>query len=265
MTGYTKVFNSIITSTIWQEDSDTKVVWVTLLALADKDGVADATIPGLANLAGVPLAKTIKAIKKFLAPDPYSRTKTDGGRRMIEVESGWLLLNHAAYREKGDPAARREQNRLAQQRFRAKNANSKQIVSNNNQRSAQAEAEAEAEAVNKELSKQRKPLVQFDYEVDEFVNITPKDIKKWGEAFPAVEINRELKSAGIWLRDNPTKRKTQVKRFLSNWFRRCQERGGSRNNSGSQHNGSSPKPGTGGATEQDYGNQESEFGQTIEV
>ncbi len=103
MTGYTKVFNSILTSTIWQEDSDTKVVWVTLLALADANGVANATIPGLANLAGVPLAKTIQAIKKFLAPDRYSRTKTDGGRRIMEVEGGWLLLNHSAYREKRDP------------------------------------------------------------------------------------------------------------------------------------------------------------------
>ena len=106
MTGYTKVFNSILTSTIWQEDSDTKVVWVTLLALADANGVADATIPGLANLAGVPLAKTIEAIKKFLAPDPYSRTKTDGGRRIMEVEGGWLLLNHSSYRQKRDPEAR---------------------------------------------------------------------------------------------------------------------------------------------------------------
>lgn len=159
MTGYTKVFNSILTSTIWQEDSDTKVVWVTLLALADANGVADATIPGLANLAGVPLAKTIEAVKKFMAPDPYSRTKTDGGRRIMEVEGGWLLLNHAAYRQRRDPEARRAQNKLAQQRFRDKNADSKPIVSQCKPMSAQAEAEAVTEANNSSAALTSKPSV----------------------------------------------------------------------------------------------------------
>ena len=33
---FTKVHQSILQSSLWCEDSDTKVVWITMLALADK-------------------------------------------------------------------------------------------------------------------------------------------------------------------------------------------------------------------------------------
>jgi len=107
MTGYTKLFSSILTSTIWQEDSDTKIVWVTMLALADAQGFVDATVPGLAHIAGVSVEKTREAIQKFLSPDPDSRTKHDQGRRIEQVNGGWRILNYAYYREKRDPEERK--------------------------------------------------------------------------------------------------------------------------------------------------------------
>jgi len=39
------------------------------------------------------------------SPDPYSRTKQDEGRRIKEVEGGWLVLNHKKYREKAKSRA----------------------------------------------------------------------------------------------------------------------------------------------------------------
>lgn len=88
MTGFTKLFNSILGSTIWREDPTTKVVWITLLALADRDGIAEASIPGLANYAGVTVDATEAALQKFLAPDPYSRTPDNEGRRIEKVDGG---------------------------------------------------------------------------------------------------------------------------------------------------------------------------------
>jgi len=71
--------------------------------------------------------------------------------------------------------------------------------------------------------------VRFDYENRTLTGLTDQDYTEWIEAFPAVDVRREIKSACQWLVDNPTKRKKQVRRFLTNWLRRQQERGGSKN------------------------------------
>jgi len=115
---YTKLFQSIVTSSIWSEDSDTCKVWITLLALADKNGEVMATVPGLAHMARVSIKKAEDALSKFLAPDPYSRTKTDEGRRVEVIEGGWFVINHPLYRH----LASREDQKLKaaerQKRFR---------------------------------------------------------------------------------------------------------------------------------------------------
>jgi hypothetical protein len=118
MTGFTKLFDSIVTSTIWREDSDTKVVWITMLAIADRDGIVESSIPGLAHLAGVDERKTQAAIAKFLKPDRHSRSPEHEGRRIEQVDGGWRLLNYDRYREKLSPEDVREKNRIRQQRYR---------------------------------------------------------------------------------------------------------------------------------------------------
>lgn len=97
--GYTKLFSSIITSTIWTEDDKTRILWITMLALADKNGEVQASIPGLARVAGMSVQDCETAIHKFLSPDPYSRTPDDEGRRIEVIPGGWGLLNHGKYRE----------------------------------------------------------------------------------------------------------------------------------------------------------------------
>ncbi len=118
MMGYTKLFSSILGSSVWREDLATKVVWITLLASADADGVVEASVPGLAHFAGVTIDEAEVALRKFLSPDPYSRSPEHEGRRIEAVDDGWRLLNHAKYREKMSPADVREQNRIRQQRHR---------------------------------------------------------------------------------------------------------------------------------------------------
>ena len=98
MPNYTKLFNSIVTSTIWAEDDKTRLVWITMLALADQNGEVHSSIPGLARLAGVAVEDAEIAIGKFLGPDKYSRTPDNEGRRIAPIDGGWELLNHAKYR-----------------------------------------------------------------------------------------------------------------------------------------------------------------------
>lgn len=115
---YTKLFSSIVTSTIWVETDRTRIVWITMLALADKNGEVQASIPGLARIAGVPIADCEEAIGKFLAPDPYSRTPDDEGRRIEKIDGGWALINHAKYREMASREESKDAHAKRQKRYR---------------------------------------------------------------------------------------------------------------------------------------------------
>jgi len=122
MPTYTKLFGSIIASTIWLESDHTRLVWITMLALADKNGEVHASIPGLAKFAGVPLEACRAALVALMSPDPDSRTKTAEGRRIVEIDGGWELINHAKYRALASTADAIEANKVRQARFRKRNA-----------------------------------------------------------------------------------------------------------------------------------------------
>lgn len=154
MSGFTKLSSSIVHSTVWREPHTTRIVWITLLALADPEGYVGASVPGLADAARVTLTECETALASFLAPDPYSRTKDHDGRRIEVAEGGWRLLNHALYRMGRDSEARRLQNREAKRRSRQRGPQSAADVltdadandkSASQPPSAQAEAEAEAD------------------------------------------------------------------------------------------------------------------------
>lgn len=102
---YTILKSSIIDSSLWvMEDSDTRCVWITLLAKRNKDGEVFSSLVGLSHAACVPIEKTEIAIKKFLAPDTNSTTKENEGRRLKEIVGGWLLLNHQKIKEEAQAA-----------------------------------------------------------------------------------------------------------------------------------------------------------------
>jgi CTP-dependent riboflavin kinase len=92
MSGYTKLFGSIVASTIWSEDDQTRIIWITMLAMKNQHGEVEASIPGLAKFAHVSIESTEKALAKLMAPDQYSRTKEFEGRRIEEIDGGWLVL-----------------------------------------------------------------------------------------------------------------------------------------------------------------------------
>jgi len=118
--GYTKLFSSIVASTIWQEPNHIRIVWITLLALRDHRHIVEASIPGLAGLARVTVDECREAIAKFQEPDPDSRSPEHDGRRIEKVEGGWKILNGEKYRRKMNEDERREYNRIKQREVRAK-------------------------------------------------------------------------------------------------------------------------------------------------
>ena len=69
--------------------------------------------------------------------------------------------------------------------------------------------------------------VQFDYDTGLFTGISEQILQLWYKAYPAVEVDNSIDRAGLWLIANPTKRKKNYFRFLTNWMSKGQERGGS--------------------------------------
>lgn len=145
---FTKLFSSITESTVWCEDAHTKVVWITMLAMADRRGRVWSSIPGLASRAKVSLERTEKALNRFQQPDKYSRTQDYDGKRIEPIDGGWLLLNHAKYRAIRDEEERRAYKTEKQREYRSVDNVDKrgQMPTTVDTSGHNAEAEAEAEA-----------------------------------------------------------------------------------------------------------------------
>ena len=209
---YAKLFSSIIHSTVWREDMHVKVVWITMLAMADAGGSVFASIPGLADAARVTIPQVEDALTKFLSPDPYSRTQEHEGRRIEVIPGGWKILNYVMYREIRNAETRRIQNAEAQARYREKhkivpldddvssNADSN-VVS---QKSAQAEADASQ--IQKEPlppSTPPKPTPVEDEGFTEFWEKYPRKVgklnarKAWKKT-KGIPLERILNAVDVW-------------------------------------------------------------------
>jgi hypothetical protein len=105
---YTKLFSSITDSTIWGEEDHTRIVWITMLAMADKNGYVAASVPGLASRARVSLDKTVRALSVLSGPDKWSRSKEFDGRRIEEAAGGWSIMNYTKYAKIRDEEERKE-------------------------------------------------------------------------------------------------------------------------------------------------------------
>lgn len=62
-----------------------------------------------------------------------------------------------------------------------------------------------------------------------FYNVPYDKIENWLKAFPAVDVDHELRKMLTWLDSNPKNQKTSrgVNRFINGWLSRTQDRGGS--------------------------------------
>jgi len=218
MPNYTKLFNSIITSTIWSEDDKTRIVWITMLAIADQNGEVQGSIPGLARIAGVSLQDTEAAINKFLSPDPYSRTPEFDGRRICKIDGGWELLNHAKYRRMASLADKKDADAKRQKRVRDRAScvtQERDSHASVTQKTYIAEAYTEAEANTEELIRANpKRFASFE-QVNSFAKSQPMGISdECIEAFfDKMEEIGWVAENGLPLADW----KARFRRFATNW------------------------------------------------
>jgi len=70
--------------------------------------------------------------------------------------------------------------------------------------------------------------IRFDADSGSFQGIEEIQIEIWKKAFPAIDLNLEIAKASAWLIANPKQTKSNYNRFLTSWFTRCQDSGGTR-------------------------------------
>jgi len=130
---YSKLHSSIVGSSLWTEPHSVRLLFITLLAMCDKTGIVYGSKAGLARLANNEPDEAETAWAVLQAPDPHSsdkmRSPEHQGRRLEEVPGGFKLLNFSYYTALRNDDDRREQNRRAQARFKAKVSQGKPAVS----------------------------------------------------------------------------------------------------------------------------------------
>lgn len=153
MTGFTKLWQEILTSSIWNEDDKVRIVWITLLAAMGPDGIVRASVGGLAHQARVSREDCEMALERLKSPDPDSRSKEYEGRRVKDVDGGFAILNAGKYREARNYDERKAYMAEYMKEYRRKHSvnKRKQKLNTVNQSKPQL-AQAEAEAYTEEES-----------------------------------------------------------------------------------------------------------------
>lgn len=99
MATFTPLWSSIVMSSIWMASKETKILWITMLALKDRNGLVAGVPSALARTAGLTIEECNRSLVELLSPDPESSSTENEGRRIKAVPGGWHILNHDKYQK----------------------------------------------------------------------------------------------------------------------------------------------------------------------
>src|SRR5262245_24541769 len=134
---FVKLDCGILDSSLWVEHSDVRIVFITVLAMCNSEGLCPATAPGIARRANLPLSTVRRAIRRLSSSDRDDRSGVDEGRRLKHVNGGFQVVNYLHYRQKDHTATERKR----RQRERARVSAGKSRVTSRNVTQADADAD----------------------------------------------------------------------------------------------------------------------------
>jgi hypothetical protein len=148
MSNFALLWGKILDSSLWvKESKETRLVWITMLAMKDQNGIIQASVVGLADRAKVTLDECREALRIFLSPDVDDTSKVEEGRRIREISGGWQIINHELYRYSTE--AKREFWRKTKAEQRARDAERREAKKDKRKPAPMASAEpAGARAYN---------------------------------------------------------------------------------------------------------------------
>ena len=224
---YAKLFGSIYQGTL-RGNAHGLLVFTNMLAHCDARGHVDIHPRMIAEEVGLSVEQVRAALDYLEAPDPESRSPEHEGRRIVRLDEhrawGWIVVNYAKYRAIRNEEDRREQNRLAQERWRSKQNKPASATSKQSKPpSAQAEAEEEAKEGKSKDCASRKRAANSHGERLPDDQPTPELIA-WAEtARPDLDVRTEAESFRDYWRAQPGAkgRKSDWPATWRNWIRRA--------------------------------------------
>jgi transposase len=116
---WSPLWSSIVDSSLWEEPDCVVKIFLTMLALKDRDHVYRGTAYKLAKRSNKDELEVLEALKVLSSPDSRRQEHQEfDGRRIKAVEDGWLILNGEKYRSKVREEMTRLRNARSQKSFR---------------------------------------------------------------------------------------------------------------------------------------------------
>jgi hypothetical protein len=169
-TMYCKIFASLYQGTL-RGRSDEILVFTNLLAHCDAAGMVDKHFRAIADETGLSVEAVKRAIEVLESPDEESRSPEHDGARIARMDShrawGWRVVNYGKYRAIKSEDDRREQNRLAQERWRKKQSQ----IAGKTDKSAPTVSNLVSKVSE---SKQDKPKEKKEGEGEEYTHTPPR-------------------------------------------------------------------------------------------
>ena len=204
-------------STRIELEPDERGVFVDLISLSKKDSGyirANEGVPylenqlcGLLNITSELFQRTVKKCIK------YGKTK--------KLKDGTLYMTSYEIYSLSDRQERRLEAEMAEKPdTMAEKPDTKKILDNKRLNKNKRDKNIKESNANKKIT--------FNFETENWDNIKDKDIERWKETYPACDIKQELLYMADWLISNPSKKKSNYARFISNWLRKQQDQGGTK-------------------------------------
>lgn len=224
---YNKIFTKILDSSIWLEADPTRIVWITMIAAMDEDGMCHfASVENLARRAVVDVDKAKEAVRVLESPDSNSCDPDHEGRRIERVPGGWLVLNSKKYKELVTRVVAREQTRQRVARYRDKKAacNAPVTVCNVSVTPSETVSVSESDDRRPErlavsAAPSAKPAGKSSASAKAIPDAEWLQSLKANPAYAGIEIDREFGKARAWC---DTMRRTLNRRRFINWLNRCE-------------------------------------------
>ncbi len=232
--GFVKIYGSkMISSSLWDEPPEARLVFFAFLAIADWDGYVD--VPNeraLARVMNVDADYLQRALDVLMSPDKGSRTPDQEGRRVLRDGAGWRVVNYTQYRE--FRSSSQEQVRLRVAKFRAKgsvtgNAGNVQVtpVTTDTDQEEDQDSEQISDSSAPSQPKPTEPaLLVFpcNGKVDAWA-LTQSQVDEWSALFVGVDVMDQCRRALAWIKAKGKKTARGMPKFLVGWLGRTNDRG----------------------------------------
>ena len=109
-----------------------------------------------------------------------------------------------------------------------KNGNTETKTETNTETDIQLSNDSKGEYCAEPQAADAPPVISLPLNDGTFFDVSENDRAKWSQLYPNVDVLQQLRHMAGWCDANPTKRKTRggVKRFITAWLAREQDKGG---------------------------------------